>query len=187
MWFIAKVNFDEDSCEIINEFNEFNQSWNEYRDFLARPESVEGGALRICEARDRASAIEQIRNDRKKDIVRAALQRGTPDRVVRQWARSYGVNMDSAAKLTTDRFRGGKSREEWAAEEGKRLKELEYDPGEGKGSVRKLTVKGTEYATVLFSRTVSTREGKSKITETYTLKNVGGKWLIDEIEGSGSE
>ncbi len=185
MWFLTKVSFEDDSVEITGSFADFKSCWEQFRKFLENPGIVENGAMRICEAADESEAEEIITRQRSEDIVIAAQQRGTPDRIVRQWARTYGVDMEKAVKLTTEGYRGGKSPEEWIAEELKVVAETGYDPGEGKGKIIKLIRKDSEYATVEFRMTVTTKEGPSPTTELYVLKNVDGKWLIHNIEKKG--
>jgi hypothetical protein len=181
MWFLTRIGFTDEKVELIKSYQSFEECWKDFREFLRSPESAKEGTLRMCEAETETLAFEKIRALREEDREVALAQAGSPDRVVRQWVKNYGVNMAAAAKLATDRLRGGKSQEDWAAEEGARLASIGFNPGEGKGSILRLIQRGNETATVEFSRTVSTKEGKTHLLETYELKNVGGRWLIDSV------
>lgn len=182
MWFLTRIGFSNEEVELLKSYTSFEDCWRDFREFLKDPESAKEGTLRICKAESETIALEKIKALCEEDREVALAQAGSPDRVVRQWVKNYGVNMAAAAKLSTDRLREGKSHEDWAAAEAARLASIGFNPGEGKGNILRLIQRGNETATVEFSRTVFTKEGKTNLLETYELRRVAGKWLIDSVK-----
>lgn len=56
----------------------------------------------------------------------AKADENSPRAVVLQWTKVYGVDYYQAADLTTQEFRKGKSKEEWASQIGERLGSVKY-------------------------------------------------------------
>ncbi len=180
MWFIMKITKDSEEVSIIQSFDKFDDCWNEYSNYLRSPYSVQNGFLRICSANNEAEAIEDIKAKRREDKEIAIKEKGSPERVIKEWAKVYGVDMNKAAEFTTEKFREGKAKDLWASEMSKKLKEIDYKTIQGK--VAKHIIGGSEYAFVDFRRTISTKDGSFHKMESYKLKNIGGRWLIDEVE-----
>jgi hypothetical protein len=180
MWFIVKITKESDEVSIVQSFNKFDNCWDEYSQYLRSPYSVQNGFLRMCSASSEAEAVEDIKAKRREDREIAIKEKKSPERVIKEWAKVYGVDMNKAAEFTTEKFRNEKPKDLWASEMSEKLKEIDYKPIQGK--VAKHILGGSEYAFVDFRRTISTKDGSSHIMESYKLKNVGGRWLIDEVE-----
>ncbi len=180
MWFIVKITKDSEEVSIAQSFDKFGDCWDEYSRYLRSPYSVQNGFLRMCSANSEAEAVEDIKAKRREDKEIAIKEKGSPERVIKEWAKVYGVDMNKAAEFTTEKFREGKPKDLWASEMSDRLREIEYKTIQGK--VAKRVLGGSEYAFVDFIRTISTKYGSSHKMESYKLKNIGGKWLIDEVE-----
>lgn len=180
MWFIVKITKDDDEVSIIQSFDKFDDCWDKYTQYLRSPYSVQNGFLRMCSADSEAQAIENIKTKRREDKEIIIKEKGSPERVIKEWAKVYGVDMNKAAEFTTEKFREGKPKYLWATEMSERLKGLDYKTLDGK--VAKHILGGSEYAFVDFKRAISTKDGSSYKMESYKLKNVGGRWLIDEVE-----
>jgi hypothetical protein len=180
MWFIVKITKDSEEVSIAQSFDKFGDCWDEYSRYLRSPYSVQNGFLRMCSANSEAEAVEDIKAKRHEDKEIAIKEKGSPERVIKEWAKVYGVDMNKAAEFTTEKFREGKPKDLWASEMSERLREIEYKTIQGK--VAKRILGGSEYAFVDFIRTISTKYGTSHKMESHKLKNIGGKWLIDEVE-----
>ncbi len=180
MWFIVKIVKNSDEVIIENSFDNFETCWEKYREYLKSPYSVENAILRIYSANSETDAIEYIKAKRLEDKEIAIKEKGSPDRVIKEWAKVYGIDMKKAAEYTTDNFREGKQRDEWASEISQKLKEIGYKSLEGK--VIKHIINEPNYAQVDYRRVISTNNGTIHKIEIYKLKSVNGIWLIDEVE-----
>jgi len=180
MWFIVKITKESDEVSIVQNFDKFDDCWDEYSQYLRSPYSVQNGFLRMCSANSEAEAIENIKTKRREDKEIVIKEKGSPERVIKEWAKVYGVDMNKAAEFTTEKFRNGKPKDLWASEMSEKLKEIDYKPIQGK--VAKHILGGSEYAFVDFRRAISTKDGPLHKIESYKLKNVSGRWLIDEVE-----
>ncbi len=180
-WYLAKVKPTDRTIDLMGRFDRFEPCWTEFRKYLSDPPPIEEGAIRVCEAADDREALRLLRKQLEEDIERDSALKGTPDRVVRRWLKTYGVDMASAAALTTDSLRGGRPVEQWVAEETKKLQQVGFNPGEGRGRILRNEIAADE-ATVVVSRTVSTKDGPKRIEETFKLVRRNGRWLIDEVE-----
>jgi hypothetical protein len=185
MWFIVKITKENDEVRIEKCFDSFDACWDDYSQYLKSPYSVQNAFLRICSANSETEATENIKAKRHEDKEVVIKEKGLPERVIKEWAKVYGVDMNKAAEYTTERFREGKPKNVWALEISQNLKELDYKSIEGK--VAKYIFKEPAYAFVDFRRVISTKEGKSHKMESYKLKNVNGRWLIDEVETRDAE
>lgn len=185
MWFIVKITKDSDEVSVTKSFDKFDACWEEYSQYLKSPYSVQNAFLRICFGNSETEAIEDIKAKRREDKEVAIKEKGSPERVVKEWAKVYGVDMNKAAEFTTENFREGKPKNVWASEIAQKLKEIDYKPIEGK--VAKHVFRESEYALVNFRRVISTRDGTFHKMESYKLKNVNGRWLIDEVEITDAE
>ena len=185
MWFIVKIVKDGDEVNVTKSFDKFDACWEEYSQYLKSPYSVQNGFLRICFGNSETEAIEDIKAKRREDKEVAIKEKGSPERVVKDWAKVYGIDMNKAAEFTTENFREGKPKNLWASEISQKLKEIEYKPLEGK--VAKHVFREPEYALVNFRRVISNRDGTFHKMESYRLKNINGKWLIDELETTDAE
>lgn len=180
MWFIMKITKDSDEVSIVQSFDKFDDCWDEYSQYLRSPYSIQNGFLRMCSANSEAQAIGDIKTKRREDKEIAIKEKGSPERVIKEWAKVYGVDMNKAAEFTTEKFREGKPKDLWASEMSEKLKEIDYKAIQGK--VTKHVLGGSEYAFVDFRRAISTKDGSFDKMESYKLKNIGGRWLIDEVE-----
>ncbi len=185
MWFIVKITKENDEVRIEKSFDSFDACWDDYSQYLKSPYSVQNAFLRTCSADSEAEAIENIKTKRREDKETATKAKGLPEKVIKEWAKVYGVDMNKAAEYTTEKFREGKPKNVWASEISLKLKEFDYKSIEGK--VAKHIFKEPEYAFVDFRRVISTKEGTFHKMESYKLKNVNGRWLIDEVETRDAE
>lgn len=181
MWFLTRVSLEDESVVVVKEFEEFSTCWDVFKKFLEKPEDVGNGTLRICTAESSEDAIALIKEQRAEDREIARELKGTPDKVVRRWAKSYGVDMHEAATLTTSALRGGKSTAQWIEDEMRKVTETGFDPGEGKGKIVRHEIRDAASASVEFSRLVTIKSERSRINERYDLVRVEGRWLIDSI------
>ncbi|HEY7534770.1 MAG TPA: hypothetical protein VH878_02345 [Thermodesulfobacteriota bacterium] len=179
MWFIVKITKNSDEISIEKSFDSFETCWNVYTEYLKSPYSIENAFLRICSAKGESEAIEDIRAKRREDKEIAIREKGLPERIIKEWAKVYGIDLNKAAEFTTDNFREGKPKDVWASETFQKLKEIDYKALEGK--VVKHIFKEPEHARVDFRRVISTKEGTFNKIESYKLKYINGRWLIDEV------
>ncbi len=180
MWFIVKIVKNSDEVTIENGFDNFETCWGKYSEYLKSPYSVENAFLRICSGNSETEALEDIRAKRREEKEIAIKEKGSPDRVIKEWAKVYGIDMNKAAEFTTENFREGKPKNEWATETSQKLKEIDYKSLEGK--VVQHIIKEPEYAQVDYRRVISTNNGTIHKIESYKLKSVNGRWLIDEVD-----
>jgi hypothetical protein len=185
MWFIVKVSKNSDEINIEKCFDDFETCWDAYSEYLKSPYSVDNAFLRICSANSESEAIEDIRAKRREDKEIAIKEKGSPERIIKEWAKVYGVDLNKAAEFTTENFREGKPKDVWASEASQKLKEIEYKALDGK--MVKHIFKEPEYAHVDFKRVISTNVGVFHKIESYKLKYINGRWLIDELEVRDSE
>ncbi len=185
MWFIVKITKNSDEVNIEKAFDSFETCWDVYSEYLKSPYKVENAFWRICSANSESEVIQDIRAKRREDKEIAIKEKGTPERIIKEWAKVYGVDLNKAAEFTTETFREGKPKDVWASETSQKLKESEYKALDGK--VVKHVFKEPEYAHVDFRRGISTNEGVFNKIESYVLKYVNGRWLIDEVEVRDAE
>ncbi len=105
----------------------------------------------------------------------------SPSEVINLWTEVYGVEQGEAAELTTENLRNGKSKKEWIEYSYNALKQIGYK--HLVGFIIGEEINGDK-ATVIMNSQVVTIVGSSWRKETYYLKQIDGKWLIDEIKVS---
>src|SRR5713226_5664460 len=132
MWFVVKVTKDSDEVSIVQSFDKFDDCWDEYSRYLRSPYSVQNGFLRMCSANSEAEAVEDTKAKRREDKEIAIKEKASPERVIKEWAKVYGVDMNKAAEFTTEKFREGKPKDLWASEMSEKLKHIEYKAIQGK-------------------------------------------------------
>lgn len=106
-------------------------------------------------------------------------QEKQPRDVVIEWTRTYAVDMNQAAELTTSELRAGEPKEAWADEKGRILQSIGYKHLGGK--VMEERTEGDK-ALVILQAEIETQVGKTKQREFYFLKKIEGKWLIHLIQ-----
>ncbi|MCI0455193.1 MAG: hypothetical protein L0Y68_09390 [Candidatus Dadabacteria bacterium] len=180
MWFIVKITKNSDEVNIEKAFDSFETCWDVYNEYLKSPYKVENAFLRICSANSESEVIDDIRAKRREDKEIAIKEKGTPERIIKEWAKVYGVDLNKAAEFTTEKFREGKPKDVWASETSQKLKDIDFKAIDGK--VVKHTFKEPEFARVDFRRIISTNKGTFHKIESYKLKSVNGRWFIDEVE-----
>ena len=104
----------------------------------------------------------------------------SPQDIVKEWIKYYGVDQSKASELTTLRLRDGRTKEVWAEETSIPLKQIGYKHLGGKVLAETKKKGRTEVAVALRS-TIDSIAGKSEQTEIYILVLKDGKWLIDEV------
>jgi len=103
----------------------------------------------------------------------------SPSAAVLSWTRLYGQETTRAALLTTDRFRQREHVHVWAERTHHILQQIGYHHLGGQ-VVKEVVREGT--ATVFLKARIRTLIGVTEQTEIYTLRQVGGQWLIDSLE-----
>ena len=103
----------------------------------------------------------------------------SPPDIVHRWTLLYGRKTVEAAALTTQHFRKGKSEKSWGEQIQRALGSRDFLHLGGQVIEQRIL---EETAILLFISTLRTDEGSSKQVERYTLKWLGGQWLIDRIE-----
>ena len=109
----------------------------------------------------------------------SAQQPLTPTEVVFQWLHWFPKNLAKAATLTTANLRDGLSSQDWVVKNGSLLKDLQFKYLEGK--VIEESREGRE-ASVTIETRLYLVIGEVRQVETYSLKQVKGRWLIDSQE-----
>ena len=107
-------------------------------------------------------------------------QEYSPQDIVKEWIKVYGVDQAKASELTTLRLRDGRTKEAWAEETSIPLKQIGYKHLGGKVLAETKNRGRTEMAVALRS-IIDSIVGKSEQTEIYRLVLEDGKWLIDEV------
>ena len=107
-------------------------------------------------------------------------QEHSPQDIVKEWIKVYGVDQDNAAELTSIRLRRGVTKKAWAEDRYRKLRDIGYKHLGGRVLGEKIRDDGLEAMVVLRAR-IDSVVGISEQTEVYILVLEEGKWLIDEV------
>ncbi len=102
-----------------------------------------------------------------------------PSDVVQQWLMAYPKDLESAAKLTTPKFRHEQSPEEWIVNIQAAGKDQHFEYGAGELLSEKIE---ETQARLVINVAISSVYGEQQKQECYDLVKIDSQWLIDDIQ-----